>query len=368
MAVVILVAGSGKRFRDKKPKCLSMVKEKTLLERTIEMIRLVDEEVPIRIVTGYNSMAIEKKVSEMMITGLTVMKNEHYLKDQNILSAQLGMSGVESDVLVLEGDCLYNEASMREFVSSIGSGRNIIFSIGRAEIGKKNAVVRSDGNGRLTGYMIGERSPEFESTEWSNMSGAALFSMEDLEGVISWLDISGSNPAETYYFQPLVDSNDFSVSITKLGKGSEFSTFNTQKQYLEIMAEMGVETKIKLIDTESLLHVEGFSEKRVNWLRRKIEEEGVWNKPICIDSEHGIVMDGQHRMEVAREMGLSVIPAIGFSHSEVEFWSLRPKNHEVTKELIIKKSLSGDIYPYKTVKYSFPTEILGCSIDLEELL
>ena len=60
MTVVILVAGSGKRFRDKKPKCLSMVNEKTLLERTIEMIRLVDEEVPIRIVTGYNSMAIEK--------------------------------------------------------------------------------------------------------------------------------------------------------------------------------------------------------------------------------------------------------------------------------------------------------------------
>ena len=79
-------------------------------------------------------------------------------------------------------------------------------------------------------------------------------------------------------------------------------------------------------------------------------------------------MDGQHRMEVAKELGLSKVPSIGFKHSEVDFWSLRPKNHDVSLELIMSKSLSGNIYPYKTVKYSFPTEIPGCAIHLGELM
>ena len=101
-------------------------------------------------------------------------------------------------------------------------------------------------------------------------------------------------------------------------------------------------------------------------LKDKIINEGVWNRPICIDSENGIVMDGQHRMEVAKSMGLTFIPAMMFSHNDVDFWSLR-ENHEVTLDLILSKSLSGNPYPYKTVKYSFPLDIPSCRISLEEL-
>ncbi len=366
MTVVILVAGSGRRFRDENPKCLSTVKGGTLLERTIGLIREIDDSVPIRLVTGYKSSSIEELLEGMDVEGVTVIKNLEYENDQNIISAQRGSSEVDSDVLILEGDCIFNEVSMEAFISSIGSNKNTIFSIGDVDLNLKNAVVKSDENGNFAGFTMGERNPEMDLSKWSNMSGAVLFSERDLTQINNWLDKSGADPAKTYYFQPLIEG-ELEVKITRLGDEAEFSTFNTQKQYLEIMAEMGVETEIKLVETEKLLHVEGFSEKRVLWLRNKIEEDGVWNKPICIDYEFGIVMDGQHRMEVAKAMGLTVIPAIGFTHSEVDFWSLRPKSHEVTLELIMSKSLSGDVYPYKTVKYSFPTEIPECSIDLEEL-
>ena len=43
MTIVILVAGSGRRFRDKKPKSLSMVKDRSLLQRTLEQIRTVKD-------------------------------------------------------------------------------------------------------------------------------------------------------------------------------------------------------------------------------------------------------------------------------------------------------------------------------------
>ena len=81
-----------------------------------------------------------------------------------------------------------------------------------------------------------------------------------------------------------------------------------------------------------------------------------------------IVMDGQHRMEVAKELGMKFTPCVGFNHQEVDFWSLRPKSHLVNLDLVLSKALSGDIYPYKTVKYSFPTDVPACAITLEELM
>jgi hypothetical protein len=126
---------------------------------------------------------------------------------------------------------------------------------------------------------------------------------------------------------------------------------------------------IELVDVTTLRHIEGHSRRRVLWLARKIEVEGIWTKPVVLDSEHHLVMDGQHRMEVARLLGLAVIPAVRFAYSDVEVWSLRPEKYTVSAAEIISRALSGDIYPYKTAKHRFPCEKLPeLSIRLNELL
>lgn len=367
MTIVILAAGRGTRFRDRMPKCLSMIDENTLLERTIGLIRKCDSDVQVIVITGYKAQFIDEVVERIGDDGVKTLYNPDFREDQNIISAIAGLNEVDTDVLVLEGDCIFNEIAMSEFVSMIGSNKTSIFTIGKAEEGKKNAIFLSGKDGSLVEFRMGERKGGIRNGNWSNMAGSVLFSKEITRKIGEWFYDSGRDPSTTYYFQPLLEG-DFGADIHKLKNGSKFSTFNTQKQYLDIMSEMGVETKIKLIETDSLRHVEGFSEKRVEWLKEKIVSEGIWNKPICIDSDHRIVMDGQHRMEVAKKLGLSVVPSICFKHDEVDFWSLRPKSHEVTYDLIMAKSLSGQIYPYKTVKYAFPCEIPGCAIDIEELL
>lgn len=124
---------------------------------------------------------------------------------------------------------------------------------------------------------------------------------------------------------------------------------------------------IELIDPKRLRHIEGFSKKRALWLRRKIESEGIWTKPLAIDRQHLLVMDGQHRMEVALALQLRHVPCQLFDYEQVEVWSLRPTTHEVTVASIIERSLSGDIYPYKTAKHRFPEELAELSIALDEL-
>jgi hypothetical protein len=124
---------------------------------------------------------------------------------------------------------------------------------------------------------------------------------------------------------------------------------------------------IELIDPKRLRHIEGFSKKRALWLRRKIEAEGIWTKPLAIDRKHLLVMDGQHRMEVGLALALRHVPCQLFDYEQVEVWSLRPTTHEVTVATIIERSLAGDIYPYKTAKHRFPAELGELSIPLDEL-
>ena len=125
--------------------------------------------------------------------------------------------------------------------------------------------------------------------------------------------------------------------------------------------------KLSMIDPKKLLHIEGFSKRRVAWLKKKVLSEKVWTKPLAIDKKHMLVMDGQHRMEVALALGLARVPCELFSYDEVEVWSLRPRSHDVSAEVLIERSLRGDIYPYKTAKHRFPRELSEISIPLDKL-
>lgn len=125
--------------------------------------------------------------------------------------------------------------------------------------------------------------------------------------------------------------------------------------------------QIEMVEVDWLKHIEGFSTKRVQWLKNKIVGKGIWNKPVALDSEHGLVLDGQHRMEVARALGLKRIPAVKYSYAEVKVWSLRPRKYEFTWETVVQRALVGDIYPYKTVKHEFPVSLPVCNFPLDDL-
>lgn len=124
--------------------------------------------------------------------------------------------------------------------------------------------------------------------------------------------------------------------------------------------------KVELVEVSSLRHIEGFSKRRVQWLREKIVREGRWVKPLALDENHHLVLDGQHRMEVALALALKRVPAVKYRYADVDVWSLRP-NHVFDWKLVVERSLVGDIYPYKTVKHAFPRALPVVDFSLEEL-
>lgn len=124
---------------------------------------------------------------------------------------------------------------------------------------------------------------------------------------------------------------------------------------------------ITLENVSELKHIEGFSEKRMRSLAEKITAEGVWRVPLALDDRHHLVMDGQHRMEVAKLLKLKRVPAVKWPYQDVEIWSLRPKNYEFDWKEVERRALLGDIYPYKTVKHRFPFDFPSCDFALADL-
>lgn len=124
--------------------------------------------------------------------------------------------------------------------------------------------------------------------------------------------------------------------------------------------------KLMLIRTSDLFHIEGFSSKRVASLSKKILKDQIWSKPICIERKFKLVLDGQHRFECAKLLKINYIPCLAFEYNDVELWSLR-KNHVVNRKIVIEKAISGNLFPYKTVKHLFPCNIPLISIPLKKL-
>lgn len=125
---------------------------------------------------------------------------------------------------------------------------------------------------------------------------------------------------------------------------------------------------MKLVRTGLLRHIEAHSEKRVANMITKMRASGVWQRPICVERNHLLILDGQHRFEVARALGLSHVPCAMFDYDDedLKVWSLHA-DCEVSKQLVIDRSLRGDIYPYKTAKHAFPRKVGKIMLTLEEL-
>lgn len=123
---------------------------------------------------------------------------------------------------------------------------------------------------------------------------------------------------------------------------------------------------IELVEVSKLRHIEDYCHDRVAWLKTEILKKGFWTKPIALDSEHYLVLDGQHRMEAALALGLNRVPAIKFNYDRLKVVSLRDE-HQFDWKTVVEKAIVGDIYPYKTVKHEFLEPYPRCRYSLEEL-
>ncbi len=94
-------------------------------------------------------------------------------------------------------------------------------------------------------------------------------------------------------------------------------------------------------------------------------------KPIIVDRDSLVILDGHHKWTAARLLGLERVPVLMVDYLldesvNVGVWPDCGRE-SITKHEVLEMGLSGGVFPPKTSRHMFPFRIPSIRIPLEEL-
>ena len=102
----------------------------------------------------------------------------------------------------------------------------------------------------------------------------------------------------------------------------------------------------------------------------KLIDKGFY-KPIIVDRDSLVILDGHHKWTAASLLGLDRVPVMMVDYLldetvEVDVWPDCGRE-SITKEEVLEMGTSGSVFPPKTSRHKFPFEIPVIRIPLDEL-
>jgi L-serine kinase (ADP) len=101
-----------------------------------------------------------------------------------------------------------------------------------------------------------------------------------------------------------------------------------------------------------------------------IKRDGYIRRPILVADRAFVVLDGHHRVEALRSLGCRRIPAYVVDYfSDIVNLTTWPDAivTSVTKEEVIRRGLTGDLFPPKTSRHTVTVSLEDRPTDLEKL-
>ena len=174
-----------------------------------------------------------------------------------------------------------------------------------------------------------------------------------------------------YYLKPWIDGlQDLPARVFDLSEHTVESV-NTSEEYHNFLTQLAsrknTTINITQVNIKSLLPIEECQQTRVPVLEKHIRKVGTWTKPIVVERAHNLILDGHHRFQVAKRLGLRTIPAVLVNYAQIDFWSLR-EEEVVDEHTIVQRAKAGNIYPNKTVKHDFKFDLPSIDIAIEDLM
>jgi len=122
--VIILGAGVGSRLRpltNDVPKLLVTVAGKTILDRALDVLDADSNVETITVVLGYKSSSVREKLSGR--SKVRLVYNHSFAQTNNMHSLHLALStlSLKNDVVLMNGDCVYEPSVLKEAASATGN-------------------------------------------------------------------------------------------------------------------------------------------------------------------------------------------------------------------------------------------------------
>lgn len=372
--VIVLAAGASRRMGElttDKPKCLLPYKNETILERLVRQLSKAGIN-RIILTVGYNKDRVKELLHSISINrvDLVIVENDLYEEDVNIYSMKLALAFASDSLCIFEADTIMEDALVNYVTGTDFHGKSVWFTRGVFSPEQYGGILRSDDYGNVTDVRIVPAYAD-QYKNYTKLTGLMRIHKSELSTFRKLVDEYASRTIRQYYLNPWIDHLNELPCVEGNAEHYDFQTFNRPEEFLRILdvdfdQSDTTDQKTELVDVRTLKHIEHFDEERVQKLIKIVQSEGVWTKPLYVERNHNLVLDGQHRLQAALRMGLVVVPVQGFNYDEVKVWTLR-KEEAVSADEVIKRANVGRIYPYKTVKHKFPNVISICRIPLDEL-
>ena len=353
--VIILAAGRSRRMESlskSEPKCLLPYRGERVLERLVRQIKATGVQ-KIVITTGYRADIIEKLFKDDPI--VETVENKLYEEDVNILSMSLALAKIDGPCAIFEADTIMEDSLVKYVIGSDFEGKSVWFTRGKFNETQYGGILHSDRFGNITEIGIVAAYQE-KYRKFEKLSGIMRVGPNEIELFKALVNKYSKTTIRQYFLNAWIENLRLLPCISADISMFEFFTFNKPEEYYQVQGkEIGVLNKapeIEFVSVDKLMHIEEFDPERVLHLKEKVLADNAWNVPLIVEKKNHLVLDGQHRTEVAKMLGLKRVPAICVSYDEVKVWTLR-KEIKVSQSLVIKKVKAGEIYPYKTVKHKF---------------
>lgn len=129
--------------------------------------------------------------------------------------------------------------------------------------------------------------------------------------------------------------------------------------------------KVELVPLEWLKTHEEIKTKKYEKLLSISKKWGAQRKPILVDKQTGVILDGHHRHAVAKSLGLQKIAVIATNYLDDGSINLETRNRDIaisiSKEQVISMGLSENNFPPKVTKHSLEKEMPDIWVDFSEL-
>lgn len=367
--VVILAAGRSRRMEhlsDSLPKCLLPYRGERILERLIRQIKSQGIK-KIVITTGYRADVMEKYFGNDPC--IELIENKLYEEDVNIYSMDLALSKITGPCAIFEADTVMEDALVKYVLGSDFDGKSIWFTRGKFNEAQYGGILKADKCGNVTDVkIVAAYKSMYKSYE--KLTGIMRVGPNEIDCFKSLVHKYAKSTLKQYYLNAWIENISMLPSQAANIEMFDFFSFNKPEEYYQVQnTEIGImseQSEVCTVEVAGLKHIEEHDESRVKELAEKIMRENQWTQPIIVEKKNHMVLDGQHRLEVAKALGFTKIPAILVDYNSVRVWTLR-REYPVSQKKVFAKVKSGKVYPYKTVKHKFSFVLPEIAVALEKL-
>lgn len=129
--------------------------------------------------------------------------------------------------------------------------------------------------------------------------------------------------------------------------------------------------KIQLVDIQKLVAHERINHARFIEVRAQIRRQGVVRRPIIVDRESDVILDGHHRYRALLEMGATKVPVLFVRYLDTDIRVyLRRKEllMDMVKQYVVERAKSHKLFQSKTTRHVIHRGRGTCQIRVIDLM